>query len=487
MPEWDQAGQSLLQALGGEGGWPLNIFARPDGRAFFGATALDSPSLETLLRQMLVAWEVDPRALVAQADESLAAVRARDLLCAEPRLPSPVEASALLVEENLDRLLTPAAQSLDPGSGLFGEGSFLYPQIYRALLERASTLRAAHVALETLGRSNACDVLGGGFFRARDGVKLAVENAEMLEMLVRGAKRTRSGFLEHVRAEALRSLREDYALTGGEIASALSESPETYRFSSADLFGQLSGVERTVAQRMLGLSLESQVPVIKSDVGRIALDLGEPPADVQNIAAHVRGRLREARAAREMPAADRVARLAPSWLSSCAVTRVLIECDSRPEDFARAEMLRARVESEGFVLVGRARFEAARLFIAVAKRRRPENPEESRRFLATADRLLGAIEDYVPDVRLSIPFVGYRFDACDSHGRSTVALRLEAWMDRAEIASQLEEVDLQEGIVANLPWQLAHGLELVRTLGLHGAGVYAAFVRYRASLPVGNA
>lgn len=510
FPEIDATMQFVLQNLGERSGWPLQLFLDPKTAApVFGCTSPDLAGCERILRHLLVAWDSDREALRAQGLASRALAHARDPQAGALPTQSAVEIQETLTGSTLARFLTPLHQSLIAETGRFGasEDAFLYPQAYACLLRRTETLRVGQAALERLARSESCDVLGGGFFRSTDASKLLTENAEMLELFDLGAKITRSPFVALAAEEARASLLRDYeGLEGAaDFAAGLSEAAGYYDFSAADFLKALDAPERLPAQRFFGVARDdiwnfaagagvtttfTRRPRLVTDIGTLATELSLPPADLQNQLAAVRRKLLAYRVSRPGLAPLR----APSTALATATALQALLAAGRLDDGAREEALLGRLASlvEDFKirtrpsLAGlpleagdRLRWQLARACLAAAsvKRKAGEQLEFERLWIARADQILGNVLDAEGGVRGVVAFLGERSDLADFTGRSSAALRVEAWLDRFEWARRRSEPAPLAQIGNALPAQIASYIEAAKDLGLMAAGLYGAFVR----------
>lgn len=66
-PDIDQLYMSAVQLLSGQGGWPLNMVALPDGRPFWGGTYFQKPSWMSILKQIHELYTTDPGKVVEYA------------------------------------------------------------------------------------------------------------------------------------------------------------------------------------------------------------------------------------------------------------------------------------------------------------------------------------------------------------------------------------------------------------------------------------
>jgi len=68
-PDVDQVYMNAVQLMNnGNGGWPLNVLALPDGRPFWGGTYFEKGQWTDILNQIAKIYQEDPKKLIAQAD-----------------------------------------------------------------------------------------------------------------------------------------------------------------------------------------------------------------------------------------------------------------------------------------------------------------------------------------------------------------------------------------------------------------------------------
>ena len=196
-PDVDTRYQRAVQAITGQGGWPLTAFLTPDGEVFYGGTYFPPdgkygrPGFRAVLTQILNLYRTQ-RDRVAQQAGTLRRVLEEHLDEAAPGEPT---ASHLAEAE------TAMARLFDPVNGGFGtQPKFPHPGAVRLLLTRwrdtgsgAARDMAAHT-LAAMLRGGIHDHLAGGFHRysvdARWVVphfeKMSYDNAELLRAYVDG-------------------------------------------------------------------------------------------------------------------------------------------------------------------------------------------------------------------------------------------------------------------------------------------------------------
>jgi uncharacterized protein len=184
-PDLDSLYMTAVQAMAGQGGWPLNVFLTPDGTPFYGGTyfppedRMGMPGFPKVLEAVADAYT----ARREEVDEN--AEQIRELLRRSSReLPKAEELTPEVMAEASEQL----ARSFDARNGGFGGApKFPQPSTIEFLLrhgERASDQRAILMAQRTLDRmasGGLYDQVGGGFHRyAVDAIWLVPHFEKML-------------------------------------------------------------------------------------------------------------------------------------------------------------------------------------------------------------------------------------------------------------------------------------------------------------------
>ena len=197
-PDVDARYQRAVQALSGQGGWPLTAFLTPDGEVFYGGTYFPPegghgrPGFLSVLAELRRMFQEAPERIREQAAE----VR-RHLTAAEPAVKAgPVSADALA------RAADGIARAFDFRYGGFGtQPKFPHPGACEFLLGRwydtgdRWPAEMVHRTLTAMASGGIYDHVGGGFHRyavdARWTVphfeKMTCDNAELLRAYVRAA------------------------------------------------------------------------------------------------------------------------------------------------------------------------------------------------------------------------------------------------------------------------------------------------------------
>lgn len=229
-PDVDAVYMNAVQLLHGSGGWPLNCFALPDGRPFYGGTYFRPEQWEELLKNIVQLYADSRDLLLEQADQILNGINKSDII-------QPVGDEDTFRKEVLEDAMQSFMKNADAvNGGSRGAPKFPMADTLR-LLQRwahfSKDTRYKNHLLLTLDRMAAggiYDQLGGGF--ARYSVDAAWKIPHFEKMLYDNAQ------LIAVYAEAFRySGKNEYLTVATETADfVLREltSPEGMFYSALD-------------------------------------------------------------------------------------------------------------------------------------------------------------------------------------------------------------------------------------------------------------
>jgi uncharacterized protein YyaL (SSP411 family) len=323
-PDVDAVYMEATQAMTGQGGWPMTVFATPDGAPFYCGTYFPRDYFQRLLEGVASAWR-DKRADLLDQGR-----RVVDALSAPRTLPSAPPPGA----DRLDLAVRSLVRDYDSADGGFGNEPKFPPSMLLSFLvaqdERTrpyqtadaptpAALMAGGTAL-AMARGGIYDQLGGGF--ARYSVdkrwvvphfeKMLYDNALLLRAYTRMSRRTPDlGPVSESEHAELRAVAEETAdwmvrdLRTAEkgFASALDADSEGeegtyYVWTPAQLREVLGEEDADFAARTFGVTEEGTF-----ERGSSVLQLPLPPTDRWRYE-RVRAALLEARTRRVPPARD---------------------------------------------------------------------------------------------------------------------------------------------------------------------------------------
>ncbi|MBG0563162.1 thioredoxin domain-containing protein [Actinoplanes aureus] len=313
-PDVDAVYMTATQAMTGQGGWPMTVFATPDGDPFFCGTYFPKQHFARLLDSVATAWRDQRDDVVKQGAAVVQAVGGAQLVGGPT---APISAALLQAAAN------GLAEEHDETYGGFG-GSPKFPPHMNLLFllrhhERTGSARALEMVRHTceqMGRGGLYDQLAGGFARyAVDGTwtvphfeKMLYDNALLLRVYTQLWRLTDDPFARRIADETAQFLLRDLGTPQGGLASALDADTEgveglTYAWTPAELVGALGADDGTWAADLFRVTTAGTFEHGKS-VLVLARDIDA--ADPALIARwqDVRQRLLAVRAGRPQPARD---------------------------------------------------------------------------------------------------------------------------------------------------------------------------------------
>src|SRR3954469_13671421 len=170
-PDVDAIYMEAVQAMTGQGGWPMTVFLMPDGQPFYGGTyfpprsAHGRPGFVDLLEAVDDAWKNRRNELVEHAGELSEAIRAHTRI-------APAAGEADVGPALLEAAYSLLRSAFDREWGGFGSAPKFPQTTFTELLMRAyshngspDTLEMLTTTLDAMASGGIYDHLGGGFAR----------------------------------------------------------------------------------------------------------------------------------------------------------------------------------------------------------------------------------------------------------------------------------------------------------------------------------
>ncbi|GAA3111662.1 thioredoxin domain-containing protein [Nonomuraea salmonea] len=154
-PDVDAVYMNATQAMTRQGGWPMTVFATPEGHPFYCGTYFPRPQFRRLLQEVHRVWTGDRDSVVSQGAKVVEALNAHTSL---PSGPEPGE-------ETLRQAVGNLRESFDAASGGFGGAPKFPPSMVLEFLLRSGEREMSVKTLESMARGGMYDQLGGGFAR----------------------------------------------------------------------------------------------------------------------------------------------------------------------------------------------------------------------------------------------------------------------------------------------------------------------------------
>ena len=219
-PDVDSRYQAAVQAISGQGGWPLTAFLTPEGRPFFGGTYFPPedhsgrPGFKRVLETLALAYREKRSEVVESAEHVMSAIDQAESFAGRSEEISP----ALI-----DGMVKSAVQSFDSQNGGFGSApKFPHPSILDLLIDYCGrkqdidALRVATTTLDRMAQGGVYDQLGGAFHRysvderwvVPHFEKMSYDNSELLKNYVHAYQLTGNEFYAEVARDIIRWMDE---------------------------------------------------------------------------------------------------------------------------------------------------------------------------------------------------------------------------------------------------------------------------------------
>ena len=380
-PDVDDIYMAAVQAIAGQGGWPMTVFLLPDGRPFYGGTYYPKeslygrPSFTQLMSAVHDAYRNKRDQLEAQADNLHQALK-RDVLAI-----GRVDDSGLATEL-LDEAALKLLGSIDRANGGFGtQPKFPNPISLEFLLRHyqrtgdAETGQLLSLSLRKMARGGIYDHVGGGFARYSVDAhwlvphfeKMLYDNAQLSRLYLHAWQATGDDFYRSV-AEDIYDyiLREMTASAGGFYSATDADSEgvegKFFVWTIEEVAEALDPI-RADLPRALEIAIEyfgmtaagnfegSNILHLPRPPAETADNLGLSPEQLSEAASLIKHRLYAARAQRVPPLLDD--KVLTSWngmmLASLAEAARVLKRDDYLDAARRAGefLLQDMIDDEG--------------------------------------------------------------------------------------------------------------------------------------------
>ena len=290
-PDVDSRYQSAVQAISGQGGWPLTGFLTPEGKPFYGGTYFPPqehygrPSFRRVLLSLAQAYKEKHEEVRESAESVMAAINQAEGFQGK---------SGTLRPHLLDHIVESAIKLFDAEHGGFGSApKFPHPSTMDLLMQRhvetgdASLLEIVASTLRKMAQGGVYDQLAGGFHRysvdehwiVPHFEKMAYDNSELLKNYVHGYQLTGDEFCAFIARDIIRWM--DEWLTDREHGGFYGSQDADYSLDDdGDYFTWTLDEARAVLTEE-----ELEVATLRYDIGEVG-DMHHNPA--KNVL-HIRG------------------------------------------------------------------------------------------------------------------------------------------------------------------------------------------------------
>jgi uncharacterized protein len=349
-PDIDSRYQAAVQAVSGQGGWPLTAFLTPEGKPFYGGTyfppndGYGRPSFRRVLLSIAAAYKEKHGDVVEQATMVESAIAQSESFSGRSGRVSTGVIGA--IEES-------ALKMFDPRHGGFGQApKFPHPSALEVLIERYGHARVKSsempdsserrdvivTTLEHMARGGVYDQLAGGFHRysvderwvVPHFEKMCYDNSELLRNYVHAYQVTGEQFFADVAQDIMRWMDEWLSdrERGGFYASqdadiSMDDDGDYFTWTLDEARAVLSEPEAQVAALHYDINAIGEmhhnpaknVLYVRASVEEIGRRMNLAPGRVEELLASAKKKMYAARLQRQAPYVDKTVYV--GWNSLC--------------------------------------------------------------------------------------------------------------------------------------------------------------------------
>ncbi|HUR36968.1 MAG TPA: thioredoxin domain-containing protein [Terriglobales bacterium] len=331
-PDVDSRYQAAVQAISGQGGWPLTAFLTPDGRPFFGGTYFPPddhygrPSFKRVLAGIANAYKEKHSEVLESAESVMTAVTHQEAFAGH---------SASVDPRTIDTMVQSALKAFDRVHGGFGnQPKFPHSSALDLLIDyytrtRSEELHAVFTTtLERMATGGIYDQLAGGFHRysvdekwiVPHFEKMVYDNSELLKNYVHAWQATGTPLFAAVARDIIRWVDEWLSdrERGGFYASqdadhSMDDDGDFFTWTLDEARAVLSEEELRVAADYYDIGALGEmhhnpyknVLYVKADIESIAKTIGKTEDETLAILGSARTKMYAARLKRPMPYIDK--------------------------------------------------------------------------------------------------------------------------------------------------------------------------------------
>lgn len=226
-PDVDAVYMKAVQIMTGQGGWPLNIIALPDGRPVWGGTYFRKNDWINSLEQLHELYISQPEKMTEYAEKLQNGLESLSLI---PDSTTPISKELLLP------LIEKWKKSFDPDfGGMARAPKFMMPNNYAFLMRYGfenndqELLDFVDLTLTKMAYGGLFDTLDGGFSRYSVDMKWHVphfekmlyDNGQLVSLYANAYKRTHNPLYQEVIEKTLAFVSKEWLTTEGAFLSAL--------------------------------------------------------------------------------------------------------------------------------------------------------------------------------------------------------------------------------------------------------------------------
>lgn len=233
-PDVDQVYMNAVHLMKGQGGWPLNCFAMPDGRPVFGGTYFPPSQWRQTLHSLHHSYKENPQKFEDYASHLLNGIAQSEVIQVKSE-------NELYEVKDLHEIYQNTAATFDYKEGGFG-GAPKFPLpvglefvlAYGQYFKNEEAVDFLHLTLEKMAMGGIYDQIGGGFARysvdhiwlAPHFEKMLYDNGQLISLYARAYKLAPKALYEKIIRQSLQYISREMTQEEGGFYSALDADSE---------------------------------------------------------------------------------------------------------------------------------------------------------------------------------------------------------------------------------------------------------------------
>ncbi len=267
-PDVDQVYIDAIQAMGIQGGWPLNVFLTPEQKPFYGGTYFPAETWIQLLKNVATAYKSERYALDESAEKFTEALNFSEIDKFKLK-------SESFSKTDLGPLFDNLGKGFDPEKGgMKGAPKFPMPAIwsfvlhYFALIQNKDASQQLELTLKKMALGGIYDQIGGGFSRysvddswfAPHFEKMLYDNGQLVSLYSKAFLQHQEALYKDVVYQTLEFIQRELTSPEGGFYAALDadsegEEGKFYTWEKGE-FDDILGEDATVAGKYFNVKPE---------------------------------------------------------------------------------------------------------------------------------------------------------------------------------------------------------------------------------------
>ncbi|CAN5409694.1 thioredoxin domain-containing protein [soil metagenome] len=233
-PDIDQVYMMAVQLMTGQGGWPLNCFALPDGRPIYGGTYFPKQNWMNILLNLADVYQHEPEKAIDYAKQLTEGVKLAELVKVNP------EEKDLSYETIVNSINNWKPRFDNEDGGPNKAPKFPLPNNYEFLLQYVfhskdeETEKHIELTLKKMAYGGIYDQIGGGFSRysvdhfwkVPHFEKMLYDNAQLVTLYSKAYQKTKNPLYKQIVSETLAFVERELTSPDGGFYSALDADSE---------------------------------------------------------------------------------------------------------------------------------------------------------------------------------------------------------------------------------------------------------------------